>query len=321
MATQGEDLRLAAGSQMTVLVTAEASSERLECARFIHRNGLRRDGPFITVGCSADERPAGAGATLDLRLLFDRARGGTLFIDDIAKLSAQDQTELLTILDDRGPGRDDACDERRRPDVRVIAGGDHVLGAEIAAGRFSERLFYRLNLIHVLVHNDRAQPGHLEGGSAMKNTKVRDLMSAPAQTCQPDTDLAAVTKLMWDHDCGFVPVIDASGGVAGVITDRDISVATATRRQPPERISAAQTMTSHVHVSMQDDTLSEALATMKRFKVRRLPVVDSSGRLQGVISMNDVVLASHETQDPPASEVVSTLASICAHRTLKTAVA
>jgi CBS domain-containing protein len=52
--------------------------------------------------------------------------------------------------------------------------------------------------------------------------KVRDLMKTPAQTCRPDTDLAAVTKLMWDHDCGFVPVVDASG----VLTDRDICVAT-----------------------------------------------------------------------------------------------
>ena len=68
-------------------------------------------------------------------------------------------------------------------------------------------------------------------------TTVRYLMSTPVATCRPDSDLAAVAKLMWDYDCGVVPVVDAAGMVAGVVTDRDICMAVATRRLLPEHIS------------------------------------------------------------------------------------
>jgi len=143
---------------------------------------------------------------------------------------------------------------------------------------------------------------------------VKDTMSTPAATCRPDTDLAAVAKLMWDHDCGFVPVIGASGTVIGVVTDRDICMATATRRLLPEHISAAQVMASPVRTCMPTDRMSDALATMKQFRIRRLAVVDADGHLQGVTSMNDIVLASEAKSEPAAKDVVATLAAICAHR-------
>jgi CBS domain-containing protein len=126
---------------------------------------------------------------------------------------------------------------------------------------------------------------------------------------------------MWDHDCGFVPVVDASGAVAGVITDRDICIATATRRLLPEHISAAQAMASPIRACLADDNVSEVLATMKQARIRRVPVLDANGRLQGVISLNDLVLASDATRAPQASEIVSTMAAICAHRQVETAVA
>jgi CBS domain-containing protein len=60
---------------------------------------------------------------------------------------------------------------------------------------------------------------------------------------------------------------------------------------------------------------------MKQFRVRRVPVLDAGGRLQGVLSLNDIVLASSEKREPKASDIVSTMAAICAHRSLQTAVA
>jgi CBS domain-containing protein len=149
--------------------------------------------------------------------------------------------------------------------------------------------------------------------------RVRDLMSAPAHTCTTDTDLAAVAKLMWDGDFGFVPVVDTSGNVAGVITDRDICISTATRSQTPQQIAAAHAMSSPTHACMPDDAIRDVLAVMKRFRVRRLPVIDSSGQLQGVISMNDIVLAAAQRGTPPATELVSSLAAICAHRSIEAA--
>lgn len=143
---------------------------------------------------------------------------------------------------------------------------------------------------------------------------ARELMSAPAETCRPTTNLAAVTQLMWNRDCGFVPVVDADGHVAGVLTDRDISVAVATRRLLPERISASQVMTVAVHACAPDDSADAVLATMKQHQVRRVPVVDAQGRLQGVISMNDVVRVAGRKGAPTAASVVATLAAICAPR-------
>jgi CBS domain-containing protein len=148
--------------------------------------------------------------------------------------------------------------------------------------------------------------------------KVRQIMTTDVAACRPDTNLAAVAQLMWDHDCGFVPVIDAAGKVAGVITDRDICIASATRRLLPEQITAAQAMRrAPVQTAQPDDTIDKALATMKQFKVRRLPVIGADATLKGVISMNDIVLASQQKEGPAPADIVATLTGICEHRPVK----
>jgi CBS domain-containing protein len=152
--------------------------------------------------------------------------------------------------------------------------------------------------------------------------QVKQLMTSDTATSRPDTNLAAVAKLMWDRDCGFVPVVDAAGRVTGVITDRDICIASATRRLLPEQITAAQAMRrAPIHTAQPEDTIEKALATMKQFQVRRLPVVGADGILKGVISMNDIVLASQQKDGPAAADIVSTLSAICAHRPAKVAAA
>lgn len=152
--------------------------------------------------------------------------------------------------------------------------------------------------------------------------QIKQVMTSDVATCQPDANLAVVAKLMWDRDCGFVPVIDATEKLVGVITDRDICIASATRRKAPEQITAARAMRGQpIHTCAPDDTIETALATMKEFKVRRLPVVAADGALTGIVSMNDVVLASRQKEGPAAAEIVSTLAAICAHRPAEIAAA
>jgi CBS domain-containing protein len=80
-------------------------------------------------------------------------------------------------------------------------------------------------------------------------------------------------------------------------------------------------MTSSIHACLSDDSVNDVLATMKQCRIRRVPVIDANGRLQGVISLNDLVLASDAKRAPQASEIVSTMAAICAHRQVETAVA
>ena len=144
--------------------------------------------------------------------------------------------------------------------------------------------------------------------------KVRDLMTSDVEACRPDTDLAAVARMMWDRDCGFIPVVDAAGVLCGVVTDRDICIASATRRVLPEYMSARQVMTHPVHACLPDDDAGDALTVMKQYKVRRIPVIDSNGTVKGVISMNDIVLASYQGLGPDSKEIVSALAAICTHR-------
>ena len=152
--------------------------------------------------------------------------------------------------------------------------------------------------------------------------QVQQIMTTDIATARPDTNLAAISKLMWDRDCGFVPVIDATGKVSGVITDRDICIASATRRLLPEQITAAQAMRpAPIHTSQPEDTIERALATMKQFQLRRLPVIAADGTLKGIISMNDIVLASQRKEGPAPAEIVSTLAAVCAHRPARAAAA
>ena len=152
--------------------------------------------------------------------------------------------------------------------------------------------------------------------------RVKQIMTSEIATCRPDTNLADVAKLMWDRDCGFVPVVDAAGKVAGVITDRDICIASATRRLLPEQITAAQAMRRPpIHTAQPEDAIEKTLGTMKQFQVRRLPVIAADGTLKGIISMNDIVLASQGKEGPAPADIVATLSAICAHRPAKVAAA
>lgn len=146
---------------------------------------------------------------------------------------------------------------------------------------------------------------------------ARDLMSTPPHTCQPTTDLAAVAHIMWDHDCGLVPVIDAAGHLAGVVTDRDICIAAATRRTLAERIAAAQVMREPVQTCLPDDDVSSVLATMRQHQIRRVPVVDAAGQVLGIVAMNDIVRAAGRKGGPAPGAVVDALAGICSPRAIE----
>jgi CBS domain-containing protein len=302
------NLELVARSFVTVLVTARNSADRAAWARTIHDRSARCEGPFATV-CGHPIPPANRVVCReDVDRWFERAAGGTLFIDHVGALSSDAQHRLSWLLAEQSRDRSATATPYRDGHVRIISATDRSLRADLAVGAFSDVLFYRLNLISIDLRH------HLDG----ELMNVTDLMSTPPHTCRPDTDLGTIAQMMWDHDCGFVPVIDVSGKVAGVITDRDICIATATRHLLPERISAQQAMTGPVRACMADDSVSDALAAMKEFQVRRLPVVDASGRLQAVITMNDIALSSDQKRKPTPGDVVSTLAAICAHRTAAT---
>jgi CBS domain-containing protein len=120
--------------------------------------------------------------------------------------------------------------------------------------------------------------------------KVRELMSNEIETCLPTTSLTDAAMAMWRRDCGIVPVVQgATGRLVGVITDRDICIATATRHAAPERITVGDVMQTDVVTCRPEQDVHDALDAMRQYRVRRLPAVDASDRVVGVLSLSDVV--------------------------------
>jgi DNA-binding NtrC family response regulator len=137
------DLAVAGRSLVNVLVTAADTVQRAAWARTIHAHSAHSQGPFV-VPLPGNTREA---STRDVDDWFVRAAGGTMFIDHIAELSAHVQAVLLFRLTDQVyRARELAMADRR---VRIIAGSDRSLRADLSAGTFSEELFYRLNVIHI----------------------------------------------------------------------------------------------------------------------------------------------------------------------------
>ena len=126
--------------------------------------------------------------------------------------------------------------------------------------------------------------------------KVLDIMTANVESCGPESDLAAAAMIMWKRDCGSVPVVDSERKVVGMITDRDICMAVATRNKLASAIKVGEVISGRVYACAPDDALKDALETMQSAQLRRLPVVDDEGVLHGILSINDVVLHSKRGQ-------------------------
>lgn len=120
--------------------------------------------------------------------------------------------------------------------------------------------------------------------------EVREIMSRKPICCKVNDRLADVAWRMYDGDCGALPVLVEKGEVVGMITDRDVAIATMTRNKPPSEIFVAEVMSGKVHACGPGDKLESALETMAAERVRRLPVLDAERRVVGVLSMNDVIL-------------------------------
>lgn len=138
--------------------------------------------------------------------------------------------------------------------------------------------------------------------------KVSKIMTKSAGFCSPSDRLPAAASVMWKHDCGMVPVVEGNL-VVGVITDRDIAIAVASRGVPAGEISVGDVATRKPVTCRPDDKVETALSKMRKQRVRRLPVTDGEGRLEGVISIADVLHAS-KNKKSLRKEVLKTIRSV-----------
>jgi CBS domain-containing protein len=148
--------------------------------------------------------------------------------------------------------------------------------------------------------------------------KIKELMTSDVKSCGLDTNLAAAAKIMWEEDCGAIPVTDEGGHVVGVITDRDICIAGATRSRTEGDIAVRDVISGAVYTCAPGDDARAALETMRQRQVRRLPVVDHGGHLTGIVSIHDIAVQarSGKGSDVPADAVLDSYIAITAPATL-----
>ena len=149
-----------AGSDVTVLISGESGTGKELAARALHQLSPRRDRPFIAINCGAipeslaeaelfgAEKGAYTGAVQSKAGKFEAAQGGTIFLDEIAELPLPLQAKLLRLLQEGQVTRLGSHQEIKL-DVRIIAASHQDLATAVAAGRFRQDLFYRLNVVPV----------------------------------------------------------------------------------------------------------------------------------------------------------------------------
>jgi CBS domain-containing protein len=118
--------------------------------------------------------------------------------------------------------------------------------------------------------------------------RLGTLMTAPVWTCSPEDSLAQVAQILWEHDCGVVPVVDAQHRPCGMVTDRDVCMGAYTKGKALHAIRVSEVMSPHVHSCSVNDPLLRAIGTMVEAQVRRVAVISGDGQLVGILSLADV---------------------------------
>jgi len=126
-------------------------------------------------------------------------------------------------------------------------------------------------------------------------TAVRDIMTPNATYCSADTTAADAARKMADHDVGAIPVCDTDGRLCGVVTDRDLAVKIVAAGEDADTVRLSELVDGNDVVTIgADDSVEEAIRTMKDHAVRRLPVIDGNA-LVGMLSQADIARAMPNT--------------------------
>lgn len=150
---------------------------------------------------------------------------------------------------------------------------------------------------------------------------ANDVMTVRTYSCTRHDSLDQVARLMWDHNCGAIPVVDDERHPVGIITDRDIAMTTMLNHRPQWELTAGELIADQkLHTCAQDESVENCLATMEKYSIRRLPVIDAAGRLTGIISMGDAIAftsnsagRSKSQQQLPPKQTLAMLKAVSAH--------
>jgi len=147
--------------------------------------------------------------------------------------------------------------------------------------------------------------------------KVEQLMTKDVRACRPSHPLNCAAQILWEYDCGIVPIVDEEGldKVVGTLTDRDICMAAYTRGHALSEIQVDSAMAHKIYSCTPAATLEDAMQKMQEAQVRRLPIVDEAGHLLGMISLADIAREAKAHAGTPAlARVGETFAAITGPR-------
>lgn len=118
--------------------------------------------------------------------------------------------------------------------------------------------------------------------------RVKDLMTQPVQTVHERDTLDRAAYVMWNHDCGAVPVVNDDGRAVGMITDRDICMAALFHGQPLASVPVSAVMSRELCACQPDDQVLDAERLMSTRQVHRLPILNQDGTLAGILAVSDI---------------------------------
>jgi CBS-domain-containing membrane protein len=152
--------------------------------------------------------------------------------------------------------------------------------------------------------------------------RIEQIMTKDVSTCAPEENLNRAAQIMWERDCGVVPVVSAGPEprVVGIVTDRDVCMASYTRGQRLDQIRIGDVMSTQVHACRPHDSADRAEELMKQAQVHRLPVVDDANQLLGLVSVADLARrartpgAGKARTAPTPAEIGDTVAAISQER-------
>jgi len=196
-----ETIRKVAPATTTVLIEGESGTGKELVAKSIHFNSPRRDKPFVAVNCSAlaetlleselfgHEKGAFTGAVARRKGRFELADGGTLFLDEIGELSQNLQVKLLRVLQERVFERVGGV-KPISVDIRIIAATNKILKDEMIQGRFREDLYYRLNVVHIVLPllRNRREDIHLLADYFIHKYGEKDKSGTPVSGLDPEVE-------------------------------------------------------------------------------------------------------------------------------------
>jgi CBS domain-containing protein len=145
--------------------------------------------------------------------------------------------------------------------------------------------------------------------------KIEDVMTRRVVAARADTDLSHVARLMWDNDCGSVPIVDAEDKVVGIVTDRDLCMSANFSGRALRELRAGSCMASEVTTCSASDAPEAVAKLMSARRIRRVPVTDGAGRLVGLVSLGDLACAaagaSAKEKKALQTALVGALTAIC----------